>query len=362
MRFSTQWLIKGLILAAMPISMSYAQSRGGEGGYYIEFEEPEPSPTPDPAATPSPTPKPTPAPPPPRKQRYVPPPNPDLPAYDDPILDEVTRPELTRFAGDREFEAYVERSEELQRKRQGHWEYVEAQDRPQRGKIVAGWAGPQDTGEECTDPEMCPTDDKNMVVTGSKATPPSITNNQTAGVDEGDIVKQLGDYFLVLQDGRIFAVNASTMKLTDRVDVYRRDKDGDPIGADWYDEMLVQDDHVLITAYSYEDDATELSVFKLDQVSGKLARVGVFLISSDDYYDASNYATRIVGDRLVIYTPYDIDNLVEPDDRPFIRRWQGPEEREDDQRRGKAWLNRAIYIGRSCAPTNRWSIPSRSAR
>ena len=34
-----------------------------------------------------------------------------------------------------------------------------------------------------------------------------ITNNQMQGVDEGDIVKQIGHYLLVLQDGRIFVID-----------------------------------------------------------------------------------------------------------------------------------------------------------
>lgn len=86
-----------------------------------------------------------------------------------------------------------------------------------------------------------------VVVTGSRvASSPqsssmvvtSITNNQTANVDEGYIVKLIGDYLLVLQDGRIFAADYHTMQLTDRIDVYRRDEVGDPIGADWNDCAL----------------------------------------------------------------------------------------------------------------------------
>jgi hypothetical protein len=137
---------------------------------------------------------------------------------------------------------------------------------------------------------------------------PEITNNQNIGVDEGGIVKQVGKYLLTLQEGRIFVVNtqggaANPLKLTDRFDVYRS-KD---TGA-WYDEMLVSGNRVLITAYSYEDQATEISVFTLSD-NGKLSRNGRFMLSSYDYFSSENYATRLVGDNLVIYTPHSVFQL-----------------------------------------------------
>jgi hypothetical protein len=197
-----------------------------------------------------------------------------------------------------------------------------------------------------------------ITVTGSRVAAPAqsvpvavtavnganITNTQVAAVDECDIVKLIGEYLLVLQDGRVFAVHYPTMRLTDRVDVYRKDVDGDPIGADWYDEMLVDGDQIIIAAYSYEDDATELTVLRLDQASGSVAVRGVFLISSDDYYDVDNYATRIVGDKLVIYTPYEAQDLVSRRERPAIRRWSSAADFEDQQDKGTQLLDiRKVY-------------------
>jgi hypothetical protein len=49
-----------------------------------------------------------------------------------------------------------------------------------------------------------------------------------------------------------------------------------------------------------------LSVFRLDTASGRLSREGVFYISSNDYYSSTNYATRLIGDNLVIYTPFEV--------------------------------------------------------
>jgi hypothetical protein len=137
---------------------------------------------------------------------------------------------------------------------------------------------------------------------------PEITNNQNIGVDEGGIVKQVGNFLLTLQEGRIFVVNtkaegSNPLKLTDRFNVYRS-KD---TGA-WYDEMLVSGNRVLITAYSYEDQATEISVFTLSD-QGKLSRNGRFMLSSYDYFSSENYATRLVGDNLVIYTPHSVLDL-----------------------------------------------------
>lgn len=207
-------------------------------------------------------------------------------------------------------------------------------------------AGPEI--DECAIPEDCPDvaeDTRYIVVSGSRiatsqvsvATPiaavggDSITNTQVASVDEGDIIKLIGEYLLVLQDGRIFAVHYPTMRLTDLQDVYRTNQRGRPIGADWYDEMLVQGDQIIVTAYSYEDDASEITVLRLDQETGLIEPRGVFLISSDDYYDVDNYATRLVGDKLVIHTPYRADDLVSRRDRPVIRRWTNAEDFYDNE-------------------------------
>jgi hypothetical protein len=134
---------------------------------------------------------------------------------------------------------------------------------------------------------------------------PNITNTQTIGVDEGGIVKQIGRFLVVLQDGRLFSINTGVeggaMELADRANVYYNMG----TAADWYDEMLVFGDRILVTAYSYRDEASEISVFRMD-ADGKISRDGRYLISSNDYYSAENYATRLVGDNLVIYTPYDL--------------------------------------------------------
>lgn len=132
---------------------------------------------------------------------------------------------------------------------------------------------------------------------------PEITNNQTLGVDEGGIVKQVGRFLVTLQDARLFTIDLGTeegapLGLADRIDVYRsKDK-----AAEWYDEMLVHGRRILVTAYSYRDQASEISVFEMNE-DGRLSRSGRFLLSSEDYYSTENYATRVVGDSLVFYAP-----------------------------------------------------------
>jgi hypothetical protein len=281
-----------------------------------------------------------------------------IPAFEDRSLDAVTEKDLVRFSGENEFRRYLKTLERAQDRRK--------QADAGGGSEIVVAAFTQDDPAVCDDPKLCPDEGSadSVVVTGSKVSAPtSITNVQTAGVDEGDIVKQIGDYLLVLQDGRIFAINVKTMQLTDRADVYRR-LPADRVkkykwednfeGADWYDEMLVQGDHVIVTAYSYEDDATEMSIFKLDQASGRVKSEGVFLITSDDYYDVDNYATRIVGDRLVVYTPYSLEQFEKLGDRPVLRRWLPEAERKQRQADGTQLLDvRSIYkpVLRTAEPT-----------
>ena len=263
-----------------------------------------------------------------------PPPRAQTPA---PPLASFTSETLSRFDSDDEFDRYLEALEEAQNVSRRRWS---AHRRPVQFAQVQNEAQSSDVVEPvCEDPALCPEpliDDTDsgegyITVTGSRVTAsnPSITNNQMSGVDEGDIVKQIGQYLIVLQDGRLFVIDTragsgSELALVDRADVYRDRED-----HAWYDEMLVQGDRIVVTAYSYGEDASELSVFRLDE-RGRVHREGVFLISSDDYYSATNYATRLVGDSLVVYTPYRLERWTDYDKArwnwPTVRRWL-PEER-----------------------------------
>ena len=255
-------------------------------------------------------------------------------------LDRFTNPTLTRFADEAAFEAYLaavrdyRRSADLERVRA----FRVAQGRP---------AGPLEPACPAGDAAcLAELENDTVTVAGTIATASnaSITNNQMRGVEEGDIVKQIGGFLLVLSHGRIFVIDTRpdgrrALALADRVNVY-----GDPTSQTWYDEMLIFGDRILVTGYSDSDDATELSVFRLDR-EGRLAREGVFYISSDDYYDPENYATRLVGDRLVVYTPIRVRHIGDSGFLyPIVRRWIPGEAREEAERRGRRLFDaRSIY-------------------
>lgn len=172
---------------------------------------------------------------------------------------------------------------------------------------------------DCMDPLV-----EEIVVTGSRITSsPSITNNQQAGVDEGDIVKMSGDTLIILRRGRLFTVDTSGggLRAVDAIDAY-------PPGLkpvaddDWYDEMLVADDWVVVIGYSHGRGGTEINRFRLDGRS-RLAFVDSHHLTSADYFSSRNYASRLVDGRLVIYAPVDVDSaqaaLADP---PELVRWR----------------------------------------
>ncbi len=151
----------------------------------------------------------------------------------------------------------------------------------------------------------------------------SITNVQTAGVDEGGIVKRAGDYLVVLRRGRLFTVRVGGDQLQPvaRIDAYA--PGSDPRGA-WYDELLISGDQVVVIGYSYARGGTEIGLFELGE-GGALSYRATYHLRSFDYYSSRNYASRLVGRKLVFYTP----TLLQPGDGtplaqmlPAMRRWQ----------------------------------------
>jgi hypothetical protein len=245
-----------------------------------------------------------------------------------------TRPTLTRFDSEAEFRRYVEAVREVERTRYDYY-YSSLAGLQFAQAIVPAQTQSDGLTQRCvpTPGYPCP-EEMTVTVTGSRIAPrnPSITNNQLRGVEEGDIVKQIDHYLLVLQDGRIFVIDirgrggmrsGRRLALTDRANVYRNPRSGI-----WYDEMLVFGDRVLITGFSYDEGATELAVFRLG-AGGRIAREGVFRISSNDYYSDNNYSTRLIDGNLVTYTPLRVGDMARAGYRwPVVRRWLA----EDDAR------------------------------
>jgi hypothetical protein len=181
-----------------------------------------------------------------------------------------------------------------------------------------------------------------IAVTGSRISTPSpgITNNQEADVDEGGIVKMRGDIMIVLRRGRLFTVSLAGggMRPVDSIDAFPPGVSG---RGDWYDEMLVHGDRVIVVGYSYARGGTEINRFRLD-AAGRLRFEDAYHLRSNDYYSSRNYASRLIGSRLVFYTPlylqWDEDPL---EVLPGIRKW----ERGDEERAFRPIAgSRQIYI------------------
>jgi hypothetical protein len=160
----------------------------------------------------------------------------------------------------------------------------------------------------------------------------SITNVQTAGVDEGGIVKRAGDFLIILRRGRLFTVRVGGDALAPIAAVDAYAPGSNPSGA-WYDELLVSGRDVVVVGYSYARGGTEIGLFELAR-DGALTYRATHHLRSFDYYSSRNYASRLIGRKLVFYTP----TLLSPwhaqpwDQFPAWRRWQGETGAQNFQR------------------------------
>ena len=161
---------------------------------------------------------------------------------------------------------------------------------------------------------------------GAKPDNPSITSTQVVGVDEGGIVKVAGDYLVILRRGRLFSVSTADggLRAVDHIDAYAP---GLNPRWDWYDEMLIKGDLIVVVGFSYDRGGTEVNRFRI-AADGKLSFVDAHHIRSDDYFSSRNYASRLIGDQLIVYSPLDLvyDDEQDPlDALPGMRRWTGDE-------------------------------------
>jgi hypothetical protein len=149
----------------------------------------------------------------------------------------------------------------------------------------------------------------------------SVTNTQHAGVDEGGIVKLHGDHLVVLRRGRLFtvAIGDGALKPISAVDVFGPDINP---RYTWYDEMLVSADTVAVIGYSYERGGTEVGLFNIDR-TGNLSYRSTYHLRSNDYYSSRNYASRLIGSKLIFYTPlYMYPESADPFAQfPAVRKW-----------------------------------------
>ena len=150
----------------------------------------------------------------------------------------------------------------------------------------------------------------------------SITNVQTAGVDEGGIVKRAGDHLVILRRGRLFTVRVGGDALQPAASIDAYAPRSDPQGA-WYDELLISGSTVAVIGYSYARGGTEIGLFELG-ADGALAYRDTYHLRSFDYYSSRNYASRLIGRKLVFYTPtlLHASMPVAQDQMPALRRWR----------------------------------------
>ncbi|MEM7639702.1 MAG: beta-propeller domain-containing protein [Pseudomonadota bacterium] len=170
---------------------------------------------------------------------------------------------------------------------------------------------------------------ESVVVTASKVDEanPSITNTQEAGVDEGDIVKQIGQYLIVMQDGRLFSIDLLPngepgLRYVDRENVYRTTEEDT-----WYDEMLVFGRQMIVIGYSYDAEASVFAVLELEE-TGEITFRDRFFLPAQDYFDGDNYTTRLVDGQLALHTSFYLSDVesFEQLNAPVLSRTMAPED------------------------------------
>ncbi len=159
----------------------------------------------------------------------------------------------------------------------------------------------------------------------AEAASDSITNNQEAGVDEGGIVKARGDILVILRRGRLFTISTADggMRAIDAINAFPPDTTGR--GA-WYDEMLIAGGRVIVIGYSYRRGGTEVNRFRLSE-DGQLSFEDSHHLRSNDYYSVDNYSSRLIGNRLIFYTPLNLFRGADPlAALPGVKHWDGNEQ------------------------------------
>jgi hypothetical protein len=147
----------------------------------------------------------------------------------------------------------------------------------------------------------------------------SITNTQHAGVDEGGIVKVHGNHLVILRRGRLFTVELGDSSLTPVSAVDAFGPEIDPRSA-WYDELLISEDTIVVIGYSYERGGTELGFFNIDP-QGQLHYRSTYHLRSNDYFSSRNYASRLIGNKLIFYTPLYMYYDDPSGSFPAVRKW-----------------------------------------
>ncbi len=229
---------------------------------------------------------------------------------------------LKPFSSERELKAYLSKIA----KKRGHkgTGYGSGDYSASSSSILPPAAAPMSLGVSSSVTVNVTSSSKSDVVTSE-----SITNTQHAGVDEGGIVKQYGDFLVVLRRGRLFTVGIGSSELRPISSINAFGPTIDPEDS-WYDEMLISENNIVVIGYSYDRGGTEVGLFKIDR-DGKLEYRSTYHLRSNDYYSSRNYSSRLIGNKLIFYSPLDLDfggrNIL--DEFPAVRKWRkGAKERD----------------------------------
>jgi len=198
---------------------------------------------------------------------------------------------------------------------------------------------------------IAPAPQEAVVASGAKAAASdAITNTQVVGVDEGGIVKARGDILVVLRRGRLFTVSTANgaMRTVAAIDAMAPGLDG---RGDWYDEMLVAGDTVAVIGYSYARNGTQVNRFRLGP-DGQLSFVDAYSFKSADYYSSRNYASRLMGKRLVLYAPIPLDIDRWESSFPSLTRWRS-NGRADPSK--PLWNANMVYIPERVRRAGPWA-------
>ena len=276
-----------------------------------------------------------------------------------PEAGETPTGKLVAFETEQDFDAYMEAWRDQEKRKQ------EARRRPFPMKSPPGDAGPPELADDGFAAEQAapkksapaapaPRAGASAAESKSKKSE-SITNNQNANVDEGDIVKLHGQHLVVLRRGRLFtlALDQAAARPSATVDAFGPGID--PRGT-WYDEMLVDGDTVVVIGFSYARGGTEIGIFHIDARGGLQYR-STHHLRSNDYYSSRNYASRIVDGHLVFYTPTYLSANDDPrtsDRWPAVRRWRTGVQPTDFARTLRS--NRLYHLEDELPPTSQSAL------
>ena len=171
-------------------------------------------------------------------------------------------------------------------------------------------------------PAQAPASALGQASSAKSAAADSVTNVQHAGVDEGGIVKLHGEHLVILRRGRLFTVSIHDRELRPVGWSDAFSGSVQPGGA-WYDEMLIHGNTIIVIGYSYARGGTEIGLFEIN-AAGELRYKSTHHLRSNDYYSSRNYASRLVGGKLVFYTPLQLNPFMHDPAAalPALRRWR----------------------------------------